>query len=786
MTFIIQLRGDSAARWTTVNPVLHARELGVETDTGLGKLGDGVTAWNTLSYWSPSPSGTLTNPMTAAGDLIIGGSAGTPARLAGNATTARKFLRQTGTGSAANAQVWDTLQAGDIPSLAYDASGAAATETARATAAETLLAGAGTAWLNVAARYGAKGDGAMLSDGAITTSTNAFTSSTASFVSGDVGKTIAINGAGVAGANLVTTIASVSGAHSVTLTANAGTTVSGAYFAYGTLNDSAFSSAITAAHNTAGLGGAVVYVPGGTYLISAAMNWKVSGLTVQGDGPNCTSIVQTTDNTPVVQVAGQYQRISGLTFTYAYQQSAAQTSSLCMTLGDNTVGSCFGSTFANLLLQWGSTSLTLDPNLTVGAGVFSCTFTDIVITRFTVSAISINGNNGLGGANCTGCMFSSIYISNTTNGSTGTATGPVVFFKNWDELVCGQFNIEHSIVSTQDVLSVSSVGNAVFSSLHFEALTTPANGQAIIHLSGAGTTVINGLTARFCTFSGSASNPVVKFFGTGLARLTVNGSNESSNTVTTPSHPYVDFGTATNCRAQVYGQSASQTTANAVNANSGCLSQFGWPIDLTAGSIQQLGTQSAGSNTVAADSGHVHPATMWTPQDNGLLVSSGGDPGLITSTAILTAGTLYLVKLPIRYALTITSLMFLVSVIAAGTSTTSFAGLYSPAGTLLTGSSDIGTPLKSGGPQSLALTTPQALTPASTAFVWAALLVNFGSTQPTLFKGGAITNNVPNAGLTAATYRWATNGTGLSALPGSITPSSNSSASALTLWCAGI
>jgi hypothetical protein len=487
-----------------------------------------------------------------------------------------------------------------------------------------------------------------------------------------------------------------------------------------------------------------------------------------------------------VQVAGQYQRISGLTFTYAYQQSAAQTNGLCMTLGDNTLGSCFGSTFANLVLQWGSTGLTLDPNLTVGAGVFSCTFTDMVVARFTVSAITITGNNGLGGANCTGCVFSNIYISNTTNGSTGSASGPVVFFKNWDELVCNQFNIEHSTVSTQDVLSFSSVGNAVLNSLHFETLTLPANGQALIHLSNAGNTMINGLSVRFSTFSGSASNALVKFFGTGTSNLTVIGSNESSNTITTPSHPYIDFGTATNCRAQIFGQAGSQTTVNAVNANSGCLSRFGWPLDLTATDIQQLGTQSAGSNAISADSGHVHPATMWTPQDNGLLVVQGGDPGLVTSTAILTAGTLYLTKLPIRYALTITSLMFLVSTIAAGTSTTSFAGLYSPSGSLLTGSSDIGTPLKSGGPQSLTLTTPQALTPGVTSFVWAALLVNFGTTQPTLFKGGAITNNVPNAGLTAAAYRWAVNGTSLSALPGSITPSSNTSTGALTLWCAGI
>lgn len=46
----IQLRRDPAATWTSVNPVLLEAEMGVETDTGLFKFGDGTTAWNLLDY----------------------------------------------------------------------------------------------------------------------------------------------------------------------------------------------------------------------------------------------------------------------------------------------------------------------------------------------------------------------------------------------------------------------------------------------------------------------------------------------------------------------------------------------------------------------------------------------------------------------------------------------------------------------------------------------------------------------------------------------------------------
>lgn len=51
MTKIIQ-RHDTAANWTSVNPVLAVGEMGVETDTNKFKFGDGVTAWSGLTYAS--------------------------------------------------------------------------------------------------------------------------------------------------------------------------------------------------------------------------------------------------------------------------------------------------------------------------------------------------------------------------------------------------------------------------------------------------------------------------------------------------------------------------------------------------------------------------------------------------------------------------------------------------------------------------------------------------------------------------------------------------------------
>lgn len=46
----IQVRRDSATNWSSSNPTLAQGEIGYETSTGKFKIGDGSTAWTSLSY----------------------------------------------------------------------------------------------------------------------------------------------------------------------------------------------------------------------------------------------------------------------------------------------------------------------------------------------------------------------------------------------------------------------------------------------------------------------------------------------------------------------------------------------------------------------------------------------------------------------------------------------------------------------------------------------------------------------------------------------------------------
>jgi hypothetical protein len=55
------------------------------------------------------------SPITALGDLIYGSGTNTAANLAGNTTTTKKFLVQTGTGSASAVPTWATISPSDLP-----------------------------------------------------------------------------------------------------------------------------------------------------------------------------------------------------------------------------------------------------------------------------------------------------------------------------------------------------------------------------------------------------------------------------------------------------------------------------------------------------------------------------------------------------------------------------------------------------------------------------------------------------------------------------------------------
>lgn len=157
------------------------------------------------------------------------------------------------------------------------------------------------------------------------------------------------------------------------------------------------------------------------------------------------------------------------------------------------------------------------------------------------------------------------------------------------------------------------------------------------------------------------------------------------------------------------------------------------------------------------------------------------DPSLCTNSSIVTNGTVYLIKMHIAAAVAVTKVYWHVAVVGAtATAGQNHVGLYDSTGSKLT-STGVDADITSTGLKTTTISS-QSLTAGS--FYWVAMVFN-ATTAPTLARmsGLAGVGSLINVGLPAASYRFATNGTGQTTLPASVTPASAAQAP-FPLWAA--
>lgn len=158
------------------------------------------------------------------------------------------------------------------------------------------------------------------------------------------------------------------------------------------------------------------------------------------------------------------------------------------------------------------------------------------------------------------------------------------------------------------------------------------------------------------------------------------------------------------------------------------------------------------------------------------------DPCSATGTnQALTSGSIYLARITPQVAATISSIGL--AVVVAGTSLTSsqnLAAIYDSSGNRVALTSDQTTAWGTTGFKTCSLTSSVSLTAGADYYV---AVLSVGSTPITLARGPA-SLFAPNAGLSAASLRFALNGTSQTSLPTTRTLSSNTATNAIGFWCA--
>lgn len=204
----------------------------------------------------------------------------------------------------------------------------------------------------------------------------------------------------------------------------------------------------------------------------------------------------------------------------------------------------------------------------------------------------------------------------------------------------------------------------------------------------------------------------------------------------------------------------------------------------TTGRLLTLRNGGANLFTVPA-AGSVYTATgafgEQLPVNHGL---SGWayDPALAINTSLLTNGTVYLTKIHIPDDAAVTKVYWWVTAAAVtATAGQNFVGIYSSAGTRLA-TTNVDAVITSTGLKTTTIAS-QNLTAGS--FYWVAMVFN-AATAPTVARATGSTGlaTAVNAGLTAGTYRFATNGTAQTSLPASITPGNNVAGGFAGPWAA--
>jgi hypothetical protein len=195
------------------------------------------------------------------------------------------------------------------------------------------------------------------------------------------------------------------------------------------------------------------------------------------------------------------------------------------------------------------------------------------------------------------------------------------------------------------------------------------------------------------------------------------------------------------------------------------------PVDVVRG-VQTYGSTGGSLDVPVHLSGiaqaREHSAVAWTYDPSNV---AGGKAGV--------AGTLYLAAVYVPRTTSITKIIWGINTVGSGvTASQNFVGLYNSTGTLLA-SAGVDARITTTG----LFTETVSSTPVTAGLHWVGFMFN-ATGMPAVYRGQDLNATLMNFNLSAASMRYATNGTGFTtALPNPITPASNAAAQ-FSYWAA--
>lgn len=264
--------------------------------------------------------------------------------------------------------------------------------TAASTYSPLTKAESGDWTFNVKAGYAAKGDGKVVTDGAMTSGSGVLTCATSTpFASGDVGKSVMVKGAAAAGVtSLVGTITGFTDSGHVTLSVSAATTVTNAVVLWGTDDTAAIQNAINAAVSwaTSNGGAARVFFPVSTgfYVVAGAL---VTGGSTKGNSQLTLPVIAEAGRKITLHLKGA---TSGASLQHWHQTVPQVSGSTLVSFG------LFASTSAQ------STSITANGNAVViggpaqpgGYGTSALLFSNMAVIVKDLAILTAYSTNGIG------------------------------------------------------------------------------------------------------------------------------------------------------------------------------------------------------------------------------------------------------------------------------------------------------------------------------------------------------------------------------------------------------